>query len=531
MGGAGPGLGGPPEPERGSRTRRWLAAAGFLIALGAFALLQLKARSAREEASVPAFAARPAVGMPEEPRRDVEPAESGLYSAEAERAASGPMSLDEFIAGLEREAPPVHKALTEAFEKDPPMRRALDGFRKERSGKAPAGEFMRALRPMPEFRQLLARFRGEPGFQGAFLKVMQHPELGRAMLGQVSAVKPSPGARPHSGVGSFRPVKAYAGAQHDPGVLQRWAAMGSSGGGPGSPGGQSAQRFEANDRRELASAGPEAHAITPLGGMKKDKIEISKSEDQIRFEEILSIYPCLASLGRETVLRLIKSADIFQYGGVWGACFHARMYDTCLQSGCSKPLDKPGMSGCWQACLDANGSGASDLECIQQVRNQPGCGPADVPAQTRDRFCVQRCSAPDPKTGKRTLLNPPVPHPQCGGAPLASVCAGDTGPITDPCAKDPNSPRCLCPSGSCSGFSVRSCEETSISPSKFEWYNDGSCYSQGGICCRDELRAKHRPCTKGQTGGNDPDGACACPADGIKYRKGGAVPPVGPFCP
>ncbi|MBI4346536.1 MAG: hypothetical protein HY553_06755 [Elusimicrobia bacterium] len=100
----------------------------------------------------------------------------------AEKEEDPPLTLDEFMGMLEESAPkPLAEKVARAFVKEPTLQLAWKVYQKKRGGKAPAREFINYISKLPQFRQLLARFQGEPGFKQAFASVVKGKEINKAI--------------------------------------------------------------------------------------------------------------------------------------------------------------------------------------------------------------------------------------------------------------------------------------------------------------------------------------------------------------
>lgn len=84
---------------------------------------------------------------------------------------------------------PVVSQFSKDFLREPALREALQRYKREKGGDAPAVELMQALAVLPEFRRVVTGFRGEPGFQGAFLKLSKNPEIGAVLAGMTASLK------------------------------------------------------------------------------------------------------------------------------------------------------------------------------------------------------------------------------------------------------------------------------------------------------------------------------------------------------
>lgn len=81
-----------------------------------------------------------------------------------------------FAAGLARETPPsVAARVAREFMKEPRLADAWNQF--SQNPEAPAQEFVGQIASLPEFRRLMSRFAGEPGFREAFYQLARKPEI------------------------------------------------------------------------------------------------------------------------------------------------------------------------------------------------------------------------------------------------------------------------------------------------------------------------------------------------------------------
>ena len=120
------------------------------------------------------------------------------------------------MGALETSVPaPVASKFAKAFIQEPVLRKAMDDFRGEKGGKAPAVEFLQRVARLAEFRQVVSQFRSEPGFQRAFLQLAKTPEIDGVIRGVKAALKPSG-------------VLASAGAIDRSGALRRLSSLSSS---------------------------------------------------------------------------------------------------------------------------------------------------------------------------------------------------------------------------------------------------------------------------------------------------------------
>lgn len=113
-------------------------------------------------------------------------------------ASPKPLGLEEFIGMAKKAAPqPLAKKFTDEFVGEPALREALVDFRREEGVNAPAADFLKKVARLPEFGDLLGRFRSEPGFRGAFLSLAKEPKAEEALrsIGSLSTAEAAPAKR------------------------------------------------------------------------------------------------------------------------------------------------------------------------------------------------------------------------------------------------------------------------------------------------------------------------------------------------
>lgn len=112
------------------------------------------------------------------------------------KPAPKPLGLDEFIGLAKRAAPkPLAKKFADEFVGEAALQGALVDFRREQGGSAPAADFLQKVAKLPEFGDLLGKFRSEPGFRGAFLALSQEPRAGAALRSVASLPSPEAAAK------------------------------------------------------------------------------------------------------------------------------------------------------------------------------------------------------------------------------------------------------------------------------------------------------------------------------------------------
>ncbi|MCX5790380.1 MAG: hypothetical protein NTX64_18030 [Elusimicrobia bacterium] len=91
------------------------------------------------------------------------PASAARFAAARPLAAiEKPVTLDEFFGLLEKSAPAsTAQKFKQEFLAQPVLRKELEDFRKEQGGTAAAHEFVQRIVRLPEFRDMLGKFKAE----------------------------------------------------------------------------------------------------------------------------------------------------------------------------------------------------------------------------------------------------------------------------------------------------------------------------------------------------------------------------------
>lgn len=274
-----------------------------------------------------------------------EAAASRPLAARPARAASdGPMSLDEFLGALESSVPaPVASTFAKAFIQEPVLRKAMDDFRREKGGKAPAVEFLQRVARLAEFRQVVSQFRSEPGFQRAFLQLAKTPGIDGVIRGVKAALKPSgvlAAAGPIERSGTLRRLSSLSSSRGLASTLAGGASFratrgaglvaAASGAGPGSGAAASATGGNAGAEGSRGPGGYNAAGAEPgqLGGEALTKLAAPTSVDQTRDASryLASIFASAPKHLREALEHQCFDNDICD---PIAACQAAGLYDEC----------------------------------------------------------------------------------------------------------------------------------------------------------------------------------------------------------
>lgn len=139
------------------------------------------------------FPARPNPGLAEEPGTwlDLMAPAASRSLRHASGAARPALTAGAFLALVSRELPgALGREFTRAFMDSQPLRELW--WKAQAEGPdAPAAPLLMALHGSVEFRALLGRFKGAPGFREGYLRVAGHPEV-KAALSQAARSTPGP---------------------------------------------------------------------------------------------------------------------------------------------------------------------------------------------------------------------------------------------------------------------------------------------------------------------------------------------------
>lgn len=246
------------QPRGGAPRRKpWRYGAAVALAAVSGIAIWTSRRTAAPDSAAPWPIRGPAPSVePAPPPR----ADSSLYgSLPSAPGADAPMTLDEFIDTLAASAPePVAKSVAKAFMEEPALRETWESFHPDggspgRAGGAKplASEFLGRLTRRSEFRQLVARFKSEPGFESAWVKVQSDRRAGPIIHAALEAAR-TQGARAAGAIPASKPVASAGSATYGAASPQ--------------PQGSNAPPLASDEQRGAASkteikAGPNAHDV------------------------------------------------------------------------------------------------------------------------------------------------------------------------------------------------------------------------------------------------------------------------------
>lgn len=360
--------------------RRWgIAAGGFAGLLAAL----LAARSMRTEGGgegvrgQPLFPAVPKLSMPQASGSDR--ARAGGPALGAAGAKSELEQLLDLFA--ESKDQPAAEKFAREFKAQPKLEQAFEDFKRDQQSPEPTTTlraFARDLGGMSDFRRLVSRFAGEPGFREAGAGLLRLPQLKAAVYEQIAALKAEARARGRRGFaakasrrgGTGRGVSSAAPAS-------RGAAASAAAFAPGASGGLPASVREAEARTQgggaeggsgAGSAGPGAHRVGGLGSIQGAGAE----------RDAASAFASLCFKG-DPAITPQQCAAIEQYLGeydLWEACVKAGLYEKCSELCRGKPELQCGeVPSFYDACVSAG-----EPNCAQRCLRVPGCTPPPPPA-------------------------------------------------------------------------------------------------------------------------------------------------------
>ncbi|MBI4348881.1 MAG: hypothetical protein HY553_18735 [Elusimicrobia bacterium] len=366
------------------------------------------------------------------------------------------LTLDEFLGLLSESAPPaVAERFTKEFKQQPRLQQAWNVFQKKAGGKAPAKEFLAFVGRMSEFRQLVAKFRSEPGAQQAFAAIAKNAAVGeavrdglRAFAGPVTggragarsadAIAREWARKAVSGVDS-RVKTAGGGVARGRGAAASGAA-GSAGGAPGAAQLAAAGPAGAADAAlKAAGAGPSAAAAGrsgAQGALKLDRSWQAKPiDDTANFADdrkwITKFLLALTESTRRAVQPLLESGA----EDVWGACYITGNYDECRNVCAAVPEAQCEDKDRWEACRSAGTRNAAQCvtSCItgsaalQCVPHSDEWDPLCADKQVARNLCLTS-QAYGPKTCLPGREYCSQDFGTLGGAVDPSITSGGSGP-------------------------------------------------------------------------------------------------------
>lgn len=248
------------QPRSGPRRRNpWRYGGAAALAAVAAAAIWMSQRTTAPAAvaSWPARGPAPGIETVVAPRAD-----SSLYRpTPSAPGADAPMTLDEFIDTLAASAPePTAKSVAKAFLAEPALRQTWESFHPApgspgRAGgmKPLAAEFLGELTRRAEFRQLVARFKSEPGFQAAWTRVQSDRRAGPIIHAALEAAR-AQGARAAGSILASKPVASAGSATYGAAAARHDA--------PSTPAGASSGEQGAAANKTDIKSGPEAHDVS-----------------------------------------------------------------------------------------------------------------------------------------------------------------------------------------------------------------------------------------------------------------------------
>lgn len=438
----------------------------------------------RRGALLPARHVRPSLSMPPSaPGRSPSTLEDDADPEEESRLWSPPKTeigrpgsdalIDYLLAGSEDESQEASAVdLAQAILDAPPLAGAWRRLTTAHAGKPPPAEFLRVMRSIPEFRNLVARFRSDPGFQRLLARFADRRDVQAMMRGATLA-----GSDARPAASGQRPAATRVTARKPPGAASLAdlpSAFRLAGTPPGSAGergvGSAAEkRYSAESMENVVSmhgrgsreeigarheptqrvrasvteaqvALPviRAHDVTP--GL----LPVARAGPSERIQRLLEVYPWLASL-QPASLSNLAMGDFIDRFGLWGGCFYLRIWQEC-QTACLSDV-RPAPAKCefsppWDSCLEWKDSTSDPRkECIPQCLSQAPC---QVPAAVREEYCVDRWSRCCDQDGNCSdcppCTSPHHDHRFCG--PLAPG-AGPPVPSPTPVARSTEPARAI----------------------------------------------------------------------------------------
>lgn len=241
------------------------------------------------------------------------------------------LSLDAFLRAADRETPvSVKSKFAREFMADPKLRETFERFQNEEGGSAPASELMRRLGGLDEFRQLVSRFQGEPGFKGAYLSLTKDRRVDDTMRALASSLEAARRTAPAGRGASKAAVRGDgAAAVSSSGRASRSSAFQAEGSGAkltgAWPGGRSGGAAGAG----AAAAG--AVAAPPGGDSSETQVRLPGAKDVGSSREIRPEDPSVLSLlsqsTRDKLDRVCAEKGICE--DFARQCFIAGVYPEC----------------------------------------------------------------------------------------------------------------------------------------------------------------------------------------------------------
>lgn len=329
-----------------------------------------------------------------------------LPQAGSETAVSKPMTLDDFIELLAQTAPPpLVEQVRQEFKNDLQLQRAWNVYKNVAGPKAPAHEFIAFIGRIPEFRRLVAKFQGEPGFKETFAALANRPEASVAVRG---AMKNFLAGKPGSGEGSAKaeniarewrrkavsgvdlskyrmagvgPLATVAKGERLPlatAVTSAGAAGISGAGGAGAGAGASSAAGAAAGGESKAGKGPDSKAGKNAHNVQKldNQWKVRTIGDDANFADyrkwITKVLLAMKESTRKAVQPLLESGA----EDLWGACYITGNFDEC-KTVCSKvPEAQCENKDRWQACR--SGDTRDAVGCVRLCVDSgadKGCDP------------------------------------------------------------------------------------------------------------------------------------------------------------
>ncbi|MBI4346537.1 MAG: hypothetical protein HY553_06760 [Elusimicrobia bacterium] len=414
-----------------------LLVAGIL--LGAGLLVQKGSAGGRPgrtpRETLPAWGG-PSLSVPSREQAAGAAAESRLFREPAKAEDPPPITLDEFVASLQTRVPaPLAKKVAREFMKEPMLNEAWKQYKRQRGGKAPAANFVDFISRVPQFRQLVARFQGEPGFKQAFANAVKPKEISSAlregMAAAAGGMTPSrsgrsAGLKRHGGAGSVDAAaiakewekKAHSGVQLGGGFsgtpprdrvpvtsIASIGGAGHAGGGAGARQGAMA----GGDRGEGAASG----RATPLD--KSWRGEQITDQGRAKFEgdrRLMTVLMKSLTPGEIEALEKALCANP-KYPceephetNIWGACWKTGLYERCRElclTGAAQDCEASMTGSPYNACR-ASGDVRPPSNCVKACLDTPptnGCTQASILQTEWDDACKMK-TLPDPSYCTKT---------------------------------------------------------------------------------------------------------------------------------
>lgn len=362
-----------------------------------------------------------------------------------------PIKLDDFLGMLDERTPKqVSARVANEFNKSSVLKESFKKFKKKHGGAAPARQFVDYVTRIPQFRQLMAKFRGDPSFKAAYADAAKDRQMNDVLRSGLNAGP----ARPTTGPG---PIRGGEGARRTKGlqavdaeaVAREWKEKARSGidsGGAGAPQGHGAGASvgqasamgglwtQSHDAKSgtiggggghLASgpgmlmAGPKEHDVESLKEIQKAGPasfmgeNLKENEFQSRgkfFTEFLKAFHMHDWDGyRKQIEAAFGDAD--NPDDLWGSCFATGNYTRCKTVFDELPADVRMMiSDVPQSYFEACGS--------ERYGSKRSGNPSECIRLCLDNFEKDGCLRPPSASDKKTW------DEQCRKGPDAGLDPG-----------------------------------------------------------------------------------------------------------